>query len=262
MQQQPVRAAAELPCVWVTAGVLSYRLCDREFDCEACPLHLALRGGAAGAVAGGSSRAPATGGARGDDPVGGYLAALGADCTLHLDRAYSEEGLWMETAPSGEVRIGMDDYTLRLLQPADDVVLPRIGSWLPHGAPCAWIYRGRLAIALRCPVAGEVVAVHPRPALAPPHDGDSAADRWWFRLRPHEPVAAAAGLFRNEALLGWYLARVRAVHEQLDAVVTPAEGRLAGPLMNDGGTPTGDLESVLGRERFEALVGALFPMQI
>jgi hypothetical protein len=142
------------------------------------------------------------------------------------------------------------------------VVLPRIGSWLQHGAPCAWIYRGRLAIALRCPVAGEVVAVQPRPALTPPHDGDSAEGRWWFRLRPHEPVAAAAGLFRNEALLGWYLTRMRTVHEHLDAVVRPAEGRLAGPLMADGGVPSSDLESVLGREHFEALVGALFPMQI
>ena len=262
MQSQPVRASSELACVWVTAGVLSYRLCDREFDCEACPLHLALRRGSDGAGAAGRSQAPATGAANGDDPVGGYLAALGAGCALHLDRAYSEEGLWMETTPSGEVRIGLDDYTLRLLQPADDVVLPRIGSWLQHGAPCAWIYRGRLAIALRCPVAGEVVAVQPRPALAPPHDGDSAEGRWWFRLRPHEPVAAAAGLFRNEALLGWYLARMRTVHEHLDAVVRPAEGRLAGPLMADGGVPSSDLESVLGREHFEALVAALFPMQI
>jgi glycine cleavage system H lipoate-binding protein len=251
-----------LPCVWVTAGVLSYRLCDREFDCETCPLHSALRGGHPAALAADGARAPVFGAAGGDDPVGRFLATLGAGCTLHLDRAYSDDGLWMETTPSGEVRIGLDDYTLRLLQPVDEVVLPRIGSWLPHGAPCAWVYRGRLAIPLRCPVAGEVAAVHPHPTLAPPRDGDVADDRWWFRVRPHEPVAAAAGLFRNEALLGWYLSRVRTVHEHLDAVVSPVEGRLAGPLMNDGGTPTGDLEAVLGRERFEALVAALFPMHI
>jgi hypothetical protein len=32
--------------------------------------------------------------------------------------------------------------------------------------------------------------------------------------------------------------------------------------MADGGAPSGDLESVLGRARFEALVASLFPMQI
>jgi hypothetical protein len=134
--------------------------------------------------------------------------------------------------------------------------------WLQHAAPCAWLNRGRLAIALRSPLAGEVVAVHPRPALAPPVEGEGAGERWWLRLRPHEPVATAAGLTRNEALLRWFLARVRAVHEQLNAVMTPDAQQVAGPLRNDGGLPARDLEAVLGRERFEALVGTLFPMQI
>jgi glycine cleavage system H lipoate-binding protein len=168
----------------------------------------------------------------------------------------------MDPDAAGDVRVGLDDYTLRLLRPLDDVVLPRIGVWLQHGAPCAWLNRGRLAIALRCPVAGEVAAVHPCPTLAPPGDGEPDSERWWFRLRPHETLAAAAGLHRNEALLRWFLGRVRTVREQLDAVMAPAAAPVAGPLRNDGGLPARDLEAVLGRGRFEALVGALFPVQI
>jgi glycine cleavage system H lipoate-binding protein len=262
MRSNPDRTPPELPCVWVAAGVISYRPCDREYDCEGCPLYLALRGGGAGAVAAAGAETPATGPVGGDDPVGRYLAELGAGCTLHLDRAYSAEGLWMDPDPSGEWRIGLDEYTLRLLQPVADVVLPRAGVWLQHRAPCAWVNRGRLAIALRSPVAGEVVAVHPRPALAPPGEAERADDRWWFRIRPHESVAGAPGLYRNEALLSWFLGRVRAVHEHLNAVMAPSALPVAGPLRNDGGLPVGDLEAVLGRERFEALVGSLFPMQI
>ena len=33
-----------LPCIWMGAGLLRYRLCDREYDCEHCPLDAALRG--------------------------------------------------------------------------------------------------------------------------------------------------------------------------------------------------------------------------
>jgi glycine cleavage system H protein len=211
------------------------------------------------AEAGGAS---AAGPAAAEEVVDRYLADLGSGCTLHLDRAYSAEGLWMEQEPSGDVRIGLDDWTLRLLQPVEDVTLPRVGVWLGHGAPCAWVNRGRLAIPLRAPVAGEVVAVHPRPALAPPGGEVRADDRWWFRLRPHEPLASAAGLYRNEALLSWYLGRVRTVHEELNAAMAPAAGAAVGPVLNDGGLPAADLETVLGRERFEALVGALFPMQV
>lgn len=30
-------------CIWMEAGILSYLLCDREFDCENCPLDDAMR---------------------------------------------------------------------------------------------------------------------------------------------------------------------------------------------------------------------------
>jgi glycine cleavage system H lipoate-binding protein len=260
MRAVPDRTHTELPCVWVSAGVLSYRLCDREYECEGCPLYQALRGGSAFAVsADGIESAPASfPGAQ--DPVGRYLEELGAGCTLHLDRAYSAEGLWLQNKQSEEVEIGLDDYTLRLLQPVDSVVLPRAGVWLSHRAPCAWVNRGRLAIALSCPVAGEVLEVHSRPVLTPPRSGGDTEPRWWFRLKTHEPVAAAAGLYRNEALLHWFLGRVRAVRGQLDAVMNPQPG-MAGPALADGGIPTKDLEMVLGRERFEALVGTLLPLK-
>jgi hypothetical protein len=31
-------------CVWMRAGVIRFWLCDRNFDCEHCPLDAALRG--------------------------------------------------------------------------------------------------------------------------------------------------------------------------------------------------------------------------
>lgn len=36
----------ELKCVWMVAGVLSYRLCNRAYECESCLLDKALQGGA------------------------------------------------------------------------------------------------------------------------------------------------------------------------------------------------------------------------
>ena len=34
------------PCVWMCAGVLRYRLCPNDFDCDNCLLDAALRGDA------------------------------------------------------------------------------------------------------------------------------------------------------------------------------------------------------------------------
>ncbi len=41
--------ARELKCLWMLAGVLTYRLCARSHECDSCPLDRALRGGPAGA---------------------------------------------------------------------------------------------------------------------------------------------------------------------------------------------------------------------
>ena len=249
----------DLPCVWMSAGVLSYRLCDREYECETCPLDQALRGGAKDAPLPGGAAAAGTAPAA-EDAVGRYLSSLGAGCTLHLDRPHSAEGLWLECEPGGTLRVGLDDYTLRLLQPVADVVLPKVGVWLRHEAPCAWIHRGRLAIVLHCPVSGEVVEVHTCPVLGPPAPGESAAGRWWFRLNPHESLGMATGLYRNEALLDWFVGRVRAVHVRANAAMRPSAAGGVGLALADGGMPTDDLEMVLGRERFEDLVGTLFPL--
>ena len=39
----PVLPADAKPCVWMTAGVVAYKICDRSFDCENCPLDIKNR---------------------------------------------------------------------------------------------------------------------------------------------------------------------------------------------------------------------------
>ena len=57
------------------------------------------------------------------------------------------------------------------------------------------------------------------------------------------------------------LFNTRSVREQVSAVVTPQAG-ITGPTLNDGGIPAQNLDMVIGRERFEALVGRLFPLHV
>ncbi len=40
---RPILPPDELRCVWMSAGILSYQLCDRAFDCDHCALDQAMR---------------------------------------------------------------------------------------------------------------------------------------------------------------------------------------------------------------------------
>ena len=33
-----------LPCVWMSAGLIAYKLCDQDFECERCLFDWAMRG--------------------------------------------------------------------------------------------------------------------------------------------------------------------------------------------------------------------------
>lgn len=42
--QVHVPSPAVLPCVWMSAGLVAFKLCDREGECESCPFDQAMRG--------------------------------------------------------------------------------------------------------------------------------------------------------------------------------------------------------------------------
>jgi hypothetical protein len=266
---RPTGAAADqLPCIWVLAGVLSYRLCDRNYDCESCELFHALHGGThrrAGEAGPADPSDPA--GRRGspvdsESAVNAYVSQLSAGCELHLDRPYSPGYFWLR--PLGErVALGLDAHLLRLLYPVEDITLPRAGVCLKRGDTCGWITRGRMAIPLTIPLSGAIeCARQDCVARVRASGGLDGADDDLLILQPHESLDAVPGLYRGEDALAWYLRRVQVLKRYLrEALATPADP-LIGSTLGDGGAPQPDLEKVLGWERFEALVDEISHMQI
>ncbi|MBS4028682.1 MAG: hypothetical protein KGZ58_08590 [Ignavibacteriales bacterium] len=39
---QNIVPASELKCVWMDAGIVAYKLCERKYRCENCPLYAAI----------------------------------------------------------------------------------------------------------------------------------------------------------------------------------------------------------------------------
>lgn len=257
-----------MPCIWVNAGILSYRLCDREYDCEGCDLFHALRGGLtppdpAGPGSPTPGQRPADGVASPSDDVDRYFCVLLAGCALRIGRYYGPGHLWVSRERADEVVLGLDGHVLRVLRPIDDVQPPRVGTWLRRPEACGWIVRGHRSIPLQAPLAGEVIAVNTgyADAVARPAPAE-AGDDWLMRLRPHESPDAVPDLARGEEALVRYLRDLRLIKQALRAVHEESDRGVVGAALPDGGAPETDLERVLGAGRFETLVGELFHVQI
>jgi len=247
-------------CIWVAAGVLSYKLCDRNFECETCELYHALRGESASLPE--LTSAADAHEAADSDVAGAYLRRLTAGCALQFDRAYSRGHFWIEREPSGDLLVGLGAHIVRVLYPLDDIVMPRAGVRLKRGEPCGWITRGRVSVPLTTPVSGEVRAVNGAAAEALRRSGGREDGRWLFRLQPLEDPDVAPGCYRGEEAVAWYLGTMHLLRRHLNEALMPPGAAVVGRTMADGGAIDVDLEAVLGRARFERLVDELFHMQI
>lgn len=251
----------EPPCIWALAGVLSHRPCDRNYECESCPLFRALSEGPA--IVGGAGLAPSAPTAAEsvlEQQVNVYLARLLAGCTLHLDWSYSPGHWWVDVSQAPTVSLGIEPYVLRLLQPLDDVVTAPVGVSVLRPEACGWIRHGRVSVPLHAPISGQVeqVNTHALAALqAPGTFGDG--DEWLLRIKAREDPADVPGLYCGVEALAWHLDSVQRVKRALrEALGQPQPTGGLGVTLADGGEPNLDLEAVLGPARFDALVDALF----
>lgn len=256
----------QLPCVWVLSGVLSYRLCDRDYDCEHCELHHALsgdkghssckrrsvltEGSSAGSYLSDSWEAAA---------AGAHLSHLLSGCRLYLDRPYCPPHFWLTQTAEDLVTVGLDGTLLRFLQPVKRIVLPSPGIRLDRKQPCGWIAREHIAVPLRMPIAGEVVETNERYVEAAQPWTLEERDDWLFRIRPSEPLADVDSLLTDEDTLAWHAERLGVVRRYLMAVLAPEVPAGLGTVMADGGAPELRLEEVLGTEDYRNLIREIAP---
>ena len=253
------------PCIWVSAGVLNYRLCDKAYDCERCELYHALCQGNPRSL-GGTKLAPrdvGRGGARREprleESVNAYVSQFLVGCRIHLDRLYGLGHVWVLENTSG-ASVGLTPFALRVLHPIDEVITVGAGAGIRCDEACAWVRRGKLAVPLIAPLSGEVNEVNGGFARAAREasQGD-VGELWIFRVTPAAGMPPPEG-YRGEATLVWFLEQI----EELKGALREAlnEDSAVGATLHDGGAITLNLERVLGRPRFEALAERLLRVQV
>ena len=224
------------PCVWMAAGLVNYKLCDRDFDCTRCPLDLALRGGRSESVEGGV-------------PAGYVRRGEG----FPNDRRYAAGHTWVAAGcRPGEptVRIGLDGFAAALL--------PRPVSARSVGGPRA-LRRGDVicdielpegTLSVRAPVGGHLERENPalreRPGLiveSPYHDG------WLVDLIPSQADMALGGLLDAAAARERTALHLRRFRRRI-ALDLLADASPVGPCMADGGEALTSLSEILGGARY------------
>ncbi len=272
-----LRAKAKKPCVWMGAGALPFKNCNHHADCPTCSFDHGMQakvnkgtqmswqttmrlqpglqrtcrhsltgriGLRACAYDFNCARcdfdqlledvwAPRTASPVGEiQPVRGFAMPL--DFHFHSGHA------WIRPEDGGFLRVGLDDFALKLFGPSDRLDLPLTGKPLDRGRPGWAMKRENHWAEVLAPMDGVVVEVNPRvrerPGLA---NCDPYGAGWLFTLHAAESARLPKDLLAGVESLGWLETEVSWLEGMIEEV--------AGPLTADGGYLAGDIYGQLPR---------------
>lgn len=223
----PRRAGS--PCIWVSAGLIAFYLCDRDFDCDHCPLHHALTRSARRSIHG--------------------IADWPDACR------YTPGHLWVKRLADDSVRVGITPFGAELLNPVEKWE-PSSSAQIGANDPLVTAHTVAGPVSLRLPFDGRVESYNPWLStdplwpLADPWESGFFADlhvRSWRDIRAACPdlEGLKPQLRRQKQQVG--LALVNAHWTERPAT------RAA-----DGGVPFGGLATALGVPAYRALLARIF----
>ena len=134
----------------------------------------------------------------------------------------SEGHVWLRIEPSGQVRLGIDDFARRALGTIERIELPRRGDHLHRGASLCRLARGDQRAQLSAPVAGKVIDVNGRAERHPDIASKSPYEEGWLVAVEAEDLAADLARLRiGKPVAAWYqdeIERLRHAQGAMEAV--------------------------------------------
>ncbi|MBN2354478.1 hypothetical protein JXO59_00110 [candidate division KSB1 bacterium] len=251
----------EKPCIWMQAGLVEYKLCDRQFDCENCPFD---------ALMSGSNKYPVS--------KERHLKKINVSQKSRIKKSSDHEDIWatyrqiffdpqayygidfwyIKTIEKKVARIGLNDLAVLFLPNIREVILPRCNTHIASRQTCAWLVTSEGTIPLCIPIAGKVVRVNDQ--LLKALNNPDTADRgslWLFEYESEEiPPLLPTMLKGNETAV--YLMK------QWESIVGNMEralyrhNHLLGVTSQDGGQRLQSVEQMLGEKEYFEIISGYF----
>ena len=276
----------ENQCVWMKAGVVSFKLCDNAFDCINCPfdkgMSRSLQKKPETVVSWREAmktkpykekecRHMLTGRVQYHYCSNGYRCNLcefdqyldeadlaAATCTFHTNKVagfqvadsyyYHFGHSWARIEHGGFVRVGIDDFALRLLGRPTEIRLPKLGSRLEQTEPGWSIKREDRSASVLSPMRGVVVATNHMAATQPDvANKDPYGNGWLVVLEPQGLRENLKNLLFEQEASAW----LKAEALKLDSMVMSAYGTT---LAATGGEIVDDIFGNLPDMKWEDLV--------
>lgn len=232
----PLIPEEERKCVWMTTGLISYKLCDKKYQCEICPFDQAIKNDKSGE--GDFQESNADG--REGSPIVDPSARINGSIFYHPDHC------WVKVENPEKVKIGIDDLITELIANVKVVILPRLGSFTGQGECCAHIIQEDYIFPVTAPLSGTIQTINPRLKKEPELiTHDPRGDGWLITVKPDNLESELKNLLFGRKALAWYKSEEKAIFARIDLLLKRNPPQTVGPTMQDGGVRIDSLHDLL-----------------
>jgi glycine cleavage system H protein len=178
--------------------------------------------------------------------------SAGASSPASPSQLFVHDGhTWAKLDTSGEAKIGIDHFLLKILGGADRVSLPASGRSVSQGERIFSVYRGGRKIGLVSPIEGVISSVNERADLnAESVKKDPYKDGWLFTIKPKNLTESLRNVRRLEEASGWFEGEMK----RFSTFLVSGSPGLAevGATMQDGGQYPGGIIEKMDEEQVRA----------
>jgi glycine cleavage system H lipoate-binding protein len=202
---------AKRPCIHHMKGRIEFRICTNEYRCAKCDFDQYFNDQySVHAVV---------------NPVD-VLEARG----FRIPQGYyfHHGQTWVKIEEKSSVRVGVNDFALRMMGPLDRIEAPLMGKEVKQGRADISIFRGERKAKMLSPISGVVtdinVDLRDRGSLA---NDDPYSDGWVMRVQPNSLRQDLNGLMINRETEDFIEGQVEQLYRVIEETV--------GPMATDGG---------------------------
>lgn len=243
-------------CCWMQAGVVDYKLCDLDYDCDNCPFDLALHRTTLSPSSAQTAEARTYHKRLHEQSISVHGCQIETSLFYHLSHA------WVRVEDGGGVRTGLDDFGQWILGRPYLVDLPAVGTQVRCGESC-WRYTHKVGeTVLVSPVSGTIKEINGQltqyPALL---NRDPYGLGWTFLIEPEDLNTSLKELMYGQRVTDWCEQECQTL-SQLLSQVTNNEFPLIGQTMGDGGFIKNDFSADLNTEQIRSIINSFFPISV
>ena len=249
----PIIPEEENRCIWMDLGMISFKLCDRNYQCEDCPLDIGMRGGI--------NATPPTSLA----PDGQSDHWQNRSFHLNLlkkmigpyfekDRYYHPRHCWIRLISQERVLIGFDSAAATVLGTIDQVYMPKSGMKIKSGETLLKISQKNRHFNIISPISGDIIHVNaeigqsPNRLLSDPMKGG-----WICAIKPNALEEELSKCLAGIDAIPWYIQELLCLEYHVSTCIEKTKTSFSNTL-NDGGDFCSDLGKLLAEEDYLKLV--------